>query len=349
MERYQEDLAGLDPVFPEEEEWDLYNSLSALSLPSPQPQPRSPLWSQGGGNRSSNDPNPNTQEVGGGVPNPNSYLRPRTQETEVPLRRAAPLPPPIPPRRRTTTSALLTNAQKRFSCDLTVPAIRLNRFNTVRDSHLDTWNIKLIDTPQGSTKQLASLCMLTSKLLSTYPHTDQVSNSGVVWGRVSPIHPTLLQEAEITVNVSTPWVLHQLPIPTMLNKTVQTLIDEILLLLEQTNPRDSGYYLLKLCDSEEYLRNEEMLGMHGSIQDYHKCSLEVPLRLLQANTLQNLLARDVEDDRAPCHLYRLLGSACVFNTSRLSLQEKLSCYNKEVNKLMRSKVSGWLQYILGSK
>lgn len=80
MERYQEDLAGLDPVFPEEEEWDLYNSLSALSLPSPQPQPRSPLWSQGGGNRSSNDPNPNTQEVGGGVPNPNSYLRPRYVE-----------------------------------------------------------------------------------------------------------------------------------------------------------------------------------------------------------------------------------------------------------------------------
>ncbi|XP_064878364.1 phosphatidylinositol 3-kinase C2 domain-containing subunit gamma [Oncorhynchus nerka] len=345
MERYQEDLAGLDPVFLEEEEWDLYNSLSALSLPSP--QPRSPLWSQGGGNESSDDPT--TQGVGGGVPSPNSYLRPRTQETEVLLRGAALLPPPVPPRRRTSSAALLTNAQKRFSCDLTVPAIRLNRFNTATYSHLDTWSIKLIDTPQGSTKQLASLCMLTSKLLSRYPHTDQVSNSGVVWGRVSPIHPSLLQEAEITVNVSTPWVLHQLPIPTMLNKTVQTLIDEILLLLEQTNPRDSGYYgyyLLKLCDSEEYLRNEEMLGMHGSIQDYHKCSLEVPLRLLQVNTLQNLLARDVEDDRAQCHLYQLLGSACVFNTSRLSLQEKLSCYNKEVNKLMRSKCGSNLNLLL---
>ncbi|CAB1322660.1 unnamed protein product [Coregonus sp. 'balchen'] len=186
MERYQEDLAGLDPAFLEEEEWDLYNSLSAMSLSSPQAQHRSPLWSQGGGNGSPNDPNPNTQGDRG--------------DSGPPERSSGPPERSSPP---STPSA-----------------------------------------PSGEDHQL----------LSRYPHTDQVSNSGVVWGRVSPIHPSLLQEAEITINVSTPWVPHQLPIPTMLNKTVQTLIGEILLLLEQTNPIDSGHYLLKLCDSEEYLR-----------------------------------------------------------------------------------------------
>uniref|UniRef100_A0AAY5KC98 Phosphatidylinositol-4-phosphate 3-kinase n=1 Tax=Esox lucius TaxID=8010 RepID=A0AAY5KC98_ESOLU len=309
----QDDLgAGQDSVSPEEK-WDLPRSTLGLSSP----ETSSPPWPQdweGGTSK------PSTQGVGGGVPNPNPYLRHRTSETDVPDSGVAFLPP-VPLRSRVSTIN-----QNRFSCDLAV---------TARNSHLDTWNVELIDTPHGSTKPLSSLCMSTSKLLSRYPHTDQMCNTGVVWGRVLPIHLSLLQDVKITVNVSTPWVPHLLPIPTSLNTTVQSLIDQVLLLLDQTAP-SAGHCLLKLCDSDEYLRNQEMLGLHESIQTYHQFSLEVPLRLLHTTVLQNLLARDAEDSRAPCHLYKLIDSPVVSNPLRLSLQVKLRSYTNRVNILIRT-------------
>lgn len=151
-----------------------------------------------------------------------------------------------------------------------------------------------------------------------------------------PIHPSLLQNAEVTVTVATDWDGHQLPFPTTMNRTVKSLINAIFSLLD-LNTSTSEYYVLKLCDSEEYLKNEELLGMHEIIQIYHKFNLEVPLRLLHVKNLKHRLARDAEDDKAPCHLYQLLGSACVFNTSKFGLQDVLNSYNREVKELMRSK------------
>ncbi|KAL0968708.1 hypothetical protein UPYG_G00270560 [Umbra pygmaea] len=320
----------------EQEEWDL--TLLALSLsiseqcsflgPQGRDGPQGRGWPQGrggpqvGGVGSSSSV---MQGVGGGFPNPNPYLRCRPSETDV-AQRGAILPPPLPLRNRETSAALPSDLEK-FSCDLT---------STARNNHLDTWSMELIDTPQGSTQQLASLCTSTYRLMSTYHQSDQLSNSGVVWGRILPIHPSLLQKVKITVTVSTPWVPHPLPIPTTLDKTVQSLIDDILLLLEQTPPTN-GHFLLKLCDSEEYLRNQEMLGLHESVQTYRQFSLVVPLRLLHSAALQNLLTRDVEDHTAPCHLYQLTDSPLVSNNLRLRLQEKLSSYTETVNVLMRSK------------
>ncbi|KAJ8002600.1 hypothetical protein DPEC_G00160580 [Dallia pectoralis] len=265
-----------------------------------------PPWSQGGGDESSY---PSTHRVGGEDPNLNHNPRHSTSDAEVPSS-AETFPPPVPPRNHVRTS------------DQT-------------DRHLDTWNMTLIDAPLGSTKSLASLCQSTSNLLSRYPHTDQISNSGVVWGRVSPINPVLLQDVKITVNVSTVWSPHLLPIPTFLTTTVQSLIDQVMLLMDQTPP-DFGLCLLKLCDSDEYLRNEEMLGLHESILTYHQFALEVPVRLLHTSILQNLLSRDAEDHRAPCNLYGLIEAPVVSSTFRLRLQVQLSCYTSKVNTLLRT-------------
>ncbi|XP_056138310.1 phosphatidylinositol 3-kinase C2 domain-containing subunit gamma [Lampris incognitus] len=313
-------------VFPEEDEVNLYESSTATAVPPTQMQGPQ-LWALGASSRL--DPNSH-RRTNGAPPAAGPTPLPRTMLPNAgAATRTGMAPPPIPPRIRPP----LSNSQKRFSCDLTLSAIKLNRSNTEIDRH-DTWSIKLIDTPQGSTRSLASFCTATSRLMSRYPHTDWVHNSGVVWARVLPIHPALLQAAEVRVTVATDWDSHQLPLPTTLNSTVQNLIDTVFHLLG--HDVSSQHHLLKLCDSEEYLRNEELLGVHESIQIYHKFNLEVPLRLLRVNQLQYRLARHVEDDRAPCHLYQLLGSACVFNTSRLVLQDVLNSYNKEMKELMKS-------------
>lgn len=57
------------------------------------------------------------------------------------------------------------------------------------------------------------------RLLSRYPHTDCVHNSGVVWGRVSRVHPALLQQVEVTVSVATEWNNNQLPLATARKRT----------------------------------------------------------------------------------------------------------------------------------
>ncbi|XP_067358027.1 phosphatidylinositol 3-kinase C2 domain-containing subunit gamma isoform X2 [Channa argus] len=238
-------------------------------------------------------------------------------------------PPPLPPRMRPP----LFNTKKRFSCDLTTH--KLDRSTTEIDSH-DPWAITLIDAPQGSTKRLTSFSAAISKLRSQYKHTDTVHNSGVVWGQVLHVHPALLQQVEVNVCVATEWDNHQIPFPTTVNRTVKSLIDDLLHLLD-LSPNTSGDYVLKLCDSDEYLHNEELLGVHETIQIYYKFKLVVPLRLLRVDNLKRHLARDGEDDRSPCHLYQLLRPMRVFNTSKLSLQNVLNSYNREVTELLKSK------------
>ncbi|XP_034390007.1 phosphatidylinositol 4-phosphate 3-kinase C2 domain-containing subunit gamma isoform X2 [Cyclopterus lumpus] len=237
-------------------------------------------------------------------------------------------PPPPPSRTRIPCN-------KPLSFDLTAPARQLNRSRTEVHDH-DPWTIPLIDTPQGSTKRLTSFCAATSKLMLRYGHADSLHNSGVVWSRLLPIHPDLLQRVEVNLSVAVEWDNHLLPFPTTGNTTVKSLIDEISRLLDLT-PSPSGHRYLKLCDSDEYLQNEELLGMHETIQTSCKLKLVVPLRLLHENNFEHLLCRDGEDDRAPCQLYRLLRPVCVFNTCKLSLQDMLKSYNREVTELMRSK------------
>ncbi|XP_036963200.1 phosphatidylinositol 4-phosphate 3-kinase C2 domain-containing subunit gamma [Acanthopagrus latus] len=240
-------------------------------------------------------------------------------------------PPPVPPRRRVP----LCMSTKQFSCDFTEPAQKLNRSRTEIENH-DPFTINLIDTPQGSTKSLASFCAATSKLMSQYKHTDSVHNSGVVWGRMLHIHPALLQQVEVTVSVATDWDDNQVPLPTTVNRTVKSLIDEIFQLLDLPRSTD-GHYVLKLCNSDEYLRNEELLGLHETIQIYYKFEQEVPVRLLNTNNLRHLLTRDVEDDVNSFQLWEVLRPVSVFSACKLSLQDVLNSYNREVMQLMRFK------------
>ncbi|XP_018521847.1 phosphatidylinositol 3-kinase C2 domain-containing subunit gamma isoform X3 [Lates calcarifer] len=330
----REDLQGLYIYerldnLPENDEMHLYElTWSGFSSPTePQPQPQGHLWAQGGGGKGGR---------GDGAGDTDRH------NTNMPVPVRAP-PPPPPPRPRLPSAAPpvpprthvpLDKTKKRFSCALPEPTHRLNRSRTEIENH-DPWTIKLIDTPQGSTKRLASFCDATSKLMSRYKHTDSVHNSGMVWSRVLHIHPALLQQLEVTVSVATEWDNHQLPFPTTVNRTVKSLIDEIFQLLDRT-PSTSEHYVLKFCDSEEYLRNEELLGMHETIQIYYKYNLVVPLRLLHMNSLKHLLVRDAADDRTPCQVYQFMRPACVFNTCKLSLQDMVSSYNREVSELMKS-------------
>ncbi|CAJ1056399.1 LOW QUALITY PROTEIN: phosphatidylinositol 4-phosphate 3-kinase C2 domain-containing subunit gamma [Xyrichtys novacula] len=310
--------------------------LYELSSTESQPKPSGGLMGDSGGGGAGN-----TDQDSKKVPPP-IPSRPPALRTRLPSAclEGIQVPPPVPPRTRPPPS----NNKKKFTFDFAEPAHKLNRSRTEVDN--DPWAIALINTPEGSTKSLSSFCAATSKLLSRYKHTDRVHNPGVVWARVLHIHPALLQEVEVNISVARDWDNHQLPFPITVNRTVKSLIDEVFLLLDIT-PSTSEDYVLKLCDSDEFLQNDELLGMHEIIQTSCKLEQEVSLRLLHLNKLRHCLPRDEEDDRTPCQLYPLLRPACVHNTCKLSLQDVLSSYNREVTALMRSKTGMNTNVIVG--
>lgn len=66
------------------------------------------------------------------------------------------------------------------------------------------------------------------------------------------------------------------------------------------SPRSDGVPLCPVCPCSAAPTcrlfpplSEEVLGMHASIQRYHKYELAVPLRLLPLSGAKHLLARDV--------------------------------------------------------
>ncbi|XP_004567786.1 phosphatidylinositol 3-kinase C2 domain-containing subunit gamma [Maylandia zebra] len=234
------------------------------------------------------------------------------------------LPPPPPPPR--------PGLKKQVSCDFSEPLQRLTRSKTVCNQ--DIWAITLIDTPEGSTKTMVSFSAATASLMSKYKHTESLYNSGLVCGRLLDINRALLQQVEVTISVV--WDQNQIPIPTSVNRTVKSLIEDISQLLD-IPPDQSEHCVLKLCDSEEVLQNEELLGMHETIQIYYKLNLEVPVRLVNINSIKRGLARDAVDDNTACQLFRFLASAFVFNTSKLSLQSVLNTYCREAKELFSNK------------
>ncbi|KAG7455961.1 hypothetical protein MATL_G00246640 [Megalops atlanticus] len=319
------------------DQFDLYRSLQSQSLPQVNSQSSAPAfvpWE--------------VQDLGpGGCPLEDPVFEPTGRDagttSKEPTKGAPTGPPPVPPRTR-PTSYQPNKPHRQASFDVGNPhSHKVVRSNTVTVDN--PWVINLIDTPEGSNERLATICTSMSKLLSKYPHTDSASNTGVVWGRVSPVHPTLSQDAKVTLAVSTPWLPHPLPFPTLVNRTVQNLITEILRLLEvrlSFNER----CLLKLCDSEEYLSNDEVLGAYESIQAYMKFSIEAPVRLLLWSTVDYRLLRDGEDDARPFHLNHLLGSSYAFNISRVALEDRLNHYSHEVHQLMRSKCGSNIRQIM---
>ncbi|XP_030641435.1 phosphatidylinositol 4-phosphate 3-kinase C2 domain-containing subunit gamma [Chanos chanos] len=248
-------------------------------------------------------------------------------------------PPPVPPRRPYHRSSSL----RPLSCDISItkPLIRSN--TTSNDS---SWSIKLVEKPQGSNARIASLCSSIAKLMSKYPHSRDECNTGIVWARVSPLNRCILEKSELIFNVAVPWHQTHLPYKTPLTRTAQSLIEDVFTLLDQA-PNNSGQFFLKLCDSEEYLKNEEMLGYYERIQVYQKYNQEVPVRIVHRNSVEDLLARDDDDDQHPFHFKQLLGGSCVFNTARLSLQERLNSYSKEVNKLLKTQCANNVNQIVG--
>ncbi|XP_074488623.1 phosphatidylinositol 3-kinase C2 domain-containing subunit gamma [Sebastes fasciatus] len=337
---FTEDLSGMnlyETIDPSTEENVYETSLAGIISPT-EPKPQGHLWGQVGGDPGNTD----HQSTNGPPPprHPPPPRRPRVPSASFSGREGI-IPPPVPPRPRKP----LRSSMKQFSTDLIQPTYRLMRSATETDNH-DPFTIELTDTPQGSTKTLTSFCDATSKLMSRYRHADSVNNSGVVWSRVLQIHPALLQQVEVTVSVATEWGNHQLPFPTTVNRTVKSLIDEIFQLLDLP-PSTSGQPYLKLCDSDEYLQNDELLGMHETIQIYYVLKRVIPLRLLHKNNLRHRLCRDVEDDRSSCELYQLLRPVCVFNTCKLSQHNVLDGYNREVTQLMRSKSGMSVNVLVG--
>ncbi|XP_015242844.1 PREDICTED: phosphatidylinositol 4-phosphate 3-kinase C2 domain-containing subunit gamma [Cyprinodon variegatus] len=169
----------------------------------------------------------------------------RLPSTPAPVRGQ---PPPLPPR----NPAPFGCSQKQISCDIEARH-RWVRSRTEVKPH-DPWAITLLDSPEGSTKNLASFSKATSQLMSRYKHTDRVHNPGVVWGQLLRIHPALLQQVGIEVTISTEEGNLMFPIPTPANKKVEDLIDDYFKLLDRTADTSKDY-VLKFCDAEEYLRN----------------------------------------------------------------------------------------------
>ncbi|XP_029009561.2 phosphatidylinositol 3-kinase C2 domain-containing subunit gamma [Betta splendens] len=199
----------------------------------------------------------------------------------------------------------------------------------------DPWTIALTDAPEGSTGRMAALSRATSRLLERYQHTERAHNSGVVWGRLLRVDPALLQGVEVTLHVAPKADENHVPFLTAVDRTVRSVIGDILHLLD-SDPSTSEDYVLKLCDADEFLRNEELLGLHETIQTYHKLKLNLRLRLLHVNNVARSLARDGQDDESPCHLFQLLHYDCVFDVSRLSLNNVLNDYNREATEIMKT-------------
>ncbi|XP_029952921.1 phosphatidylinositol 4-phosphate 3-kinase C2 domain-containing subunit gamma [Salarias fasciatus] len=255
-----------------------------------------------------------------------------------------PGPPPIPPRNRLHSAGVLPNQghrppvpprnrMRQLSCELPEPVNRLTRSSTEVENH-DPWAITLIDTPEGSTKSLASFCATTSRLKSRYKHTDSAHNSGMVRCRLLHVHPALMQDVEVTVSVATDWHPDPLPFPTPVDRTVKSLIDTTFQLLDQL-PDANDSYVLKISVSEEYLRNEEKLGLHETVQFYAKFKQVIPLRLVKTSSLPHRLARDAEDDRSVFQLYDLLRPIRISNPSKFGLQDLLDSYNNEVKNMSK--------------
>ncbi|XP_076842048.1 phosphatidylinositol 3-kinase C2 domain-containing subunit gamma [Brachyhypopomus gauderio] len=209
----------------------------------------------------------------------------------------------------------------------------------------DTCSIRLIDSPQGSNDRTASLCISTEKLLSRHPHCIWDWNSGNVWGRLFVLPISVIEKSEMIFNISVPWLPQPLPHKTMLNRTVRSLMEEIFQILD-VPPSTCEQYLVKLCDSEEYLRNEDILGFYESIRLYQKFGLEVPVRVIQRNSMENLLARDAEDVKRSFQLNQLSDPNFVFPASKLNLQENLNSYSKEINKLLKIKSASNVEEII---
>ncbi|XP_013872246.1 phosphatidylinositol 4-phosphate 3-kinase C2 domain-containing subunit gamma [Austrofundulus limnaeus] len=227
------------------------------------------------------------------------------------------VPPPLPPRpekmQNKTVSKLLRSA------------------TDVKE--YDPWSITLIDSPEGSTKDLASFCASTSRLMSQYKYTDKVYNSGVVFCQLLHIHPALLQQVEVTVCISSEQNNHQVPLPTPVNRMVKDLIAQYCQLLDIPNEE----YVLKMCDTEEFLQNDELLGLHKTVQIYYKLKMVINLRLFHINNLDRHLARNAEDDITACQPKHFLCPVIVYTTSKLSMMDVLATYNRHIENLMRTK------------
>ncbi|KPP64336.1 phosphatidylinositol 4-phosphate 3-kinase C2 domain-containing subunit gamma-like [Scleropages formosus] len=73
--------------------------------------------------------------------------------------------------------------------------------------------------------------------------------------------------------------------------TVGNLLDGLLHILDISPARNEQYFL-KICGSEEFLKNGEIFGNHESAKRFQQQHMEVPLRLLRRDAVNNELARD---------------------------------------------------------
>ncbi|XP_061772660.1 phosphatidylinositol 3-kinase C2 domain-containing subunit gamma-like isoform X1 [Nerophis ophidion] len=301
-----------------EDESHLYEDIDFLSngpLHQSQPEPANPLRAQG----SLKD------TIDKGTHKPPLAPRPPVRVPSTNLL----VSPPIIPRHHESLG-------HRFSVDLSVPGHKLSHSNTQTDGVvMDQWTIKLIDTPQGSTRTMAAFCQAASNLMSRYKNAESALNQGVVYARVLDVHPALLQQAMLTINVAIEYKSNPLTIPTSVNRTVKSFIDQTVRLLDLT-PKTNGHYVLKMCNSDEYLHNEELLGVHEIVHTHCKFNLDLPLRLLHTSSLKHSLARDQDGNDKPSQVYELVRPVGVFSTSKLSLQNVLTSYGREEAMLLRS-------------
>ncbi|RXM35179.1 Phosphatidylinositol 4-phosphate 3-kinase C2 domain-containing subunit gamma [Acipenser ruthenus] len=112
---------------------------------------------------------------------------------------------------------------RKFSYDPSKPSKSTRSMTVVQDP----WHITLVQTPQGSNERVAAFCTSLTKIKSKYPHSEQESNPGMIWSRITQVHKKLLNKALLSVWVLTDWLPYQLMYTT--RRLVEVVPDSITL------------------------------------------------------------------------------------------------------------------------
>ncbi|NXX43459.1 P3C2G kinase, partial [Tricholaema leucomelas] len=195
------------------------------------------------------------------------------------------------------------------------------------------WSIQLVEANQGSNESTVAFCNAVEKIRTAYPAFDLETNTGRIWSVATRFPDPIMNESKFSVSVWTDFS----PAPLLLTQragcTTHDLIAEILRCTNQY-PVQEGW-LLSVCGSDEFLQNHHTLGSHESLRKASSC---VQLRLHDARSLEQSLARTHEDDQRRFGVDQLLEDTCAWRLTLQTLASVVKKYRDQVEYLLQNEV-----------